>query len=252
MSARSSPALDALRDKIARLETAHGRKHGVLPFGIAPIDDCLPGNGLAYGALHEVIGGGSGAVDGAAAALFVAGIAARSAGKVLWCVAQFDLFAPALEQVGLAPDRLIGVEAGDEKSVLMCVEEALRYGGLGVVVAEVSRLSMVASRRLLLAAEESGVMAIVLRRYRRIREAGDFATPTSAATRWRVSEINTQSLPVPGVAMPRWKVELLRARNHQTGDFIVEACDGKGSLALPANLANGQGAGEAGRYRATA
>jgi hypothetical protein len=34
----------------------------------------LPEGGLALGALHEVAGGGNGAVDGAAAALFTAGI----------------------------------------------------------------------------------------------------------------------------------------------------------------------------------
>ena len=60
------------------------------------IDRVLPGGGLALGALHEVAGGGNGAIDGAAAALFAAGIAARTKGKVLWCVTRQDLFAPAL------------------------------------------------------------------------------------------------------------------------------------------------------------
>jgi hypothetical protein len=49
----------------------------VLPFGFKAIDRHLPGGGLALGALHEVAGGGHGAIDGAAAALFAAGIAAR-------------------------------------------------------------------------------------------------------------------------------------------------------------------------------
>jgi len=40
---------------------------------------------LACGALHEVAGGGADAVHGAAAALFVAGIVARTKGDVLWC-----------------------------------------------------------------------------------------------------------------------------------------------------------------------
>lgn len=48
-------------------------------------------------------------------------------------------------------DECIGVEAGDEKSVLACFEEGLR-GGFGAVVAEIARLSMTASRRLQLAA----------------------------------------------------------------------------------------------------
>jgi hypothetical protein len=68
------------------------------------IDSRLPGGGLALGALHKVAGGGNAAIDGAAAALFAAGIAACTKGKVLWCITRQDLFAPALARVGLAAD----------------------------------------------------------------------------------------------------------------------------------------------------
>jgi protein ImuA len=78
-----------------------------------------------------VAGGGHGAIDGAAAALFAAGIAARLNGKVLWCITRADLFGPALAQAGLGPDRVIYLEAGDDKTVLSCFEEGLRHGGLG-------------------------------------------------------------------------------------------------------------------------
>ena len=151
------PVLEALRDRIQRLEGGGPRRKTVLPFGIKAIDQLLPEGGLALGALHEVAGGGNGAIDGAAAALFAAGIAARTTGRVLWCVARQDLFAPAIAQAGLLPDRVIYVEAGDEKSLLACFEEGLRHGALGAVVAEVARLSMTASRRLQLAAEGSAV-----------------------------------------------------------------------------------------------
>ena len=144
---------------------------------------------MALGALHEVAGGGNDAVDGAAAALFAAGIAARTRGRMLWCVAHQDLFAPALAQAGLVPDRVIYVEAGDDKAVLACFEEALRHSKLGAVVAEVSRLSMIASRRLQLAAEGSGVIGLALRPWRRQAEAAEFRQPTAATTRWRVSAL---------------------------------------------------------------
>ena len=160
MEARPQAALDALRSRIQGIERRGRASHGVLPFGLAPLDAALPGGGLALGALHEVAGGGSGAVDGAAAALFAAGIVARVPGKVLWCVTRPDLFAPALDQAGLDPDRVIYVEAGNEVTVLACFEEGLRHGGLAGVVAEVARLSMTASRRLQLAAETSGTIGI--------------------------------------------------------------------------------------------
>src|ERR1700720_1078275 len=168
------PIVEALRARIRRLEGAAGRRRLVLPFGIKAIDRHLPGGGLALSALHEVAGGGHGAIDGAAAALFAAGIAARTRGKVLCCITRPDLFAPALAQAGLMPDRVIYVEAVDEKSVLICFEEGLRHGGLGAVVAEVARLSMTASRRLQLAAEGSGTIGLAIRRWRRPAEAADF------------------------------------------------------------------------------
>lgn len=205
------------------------------------MDSRLPTRGLALGALHEVAGGGNGAIDGAAAALFVAGIAARTKGKVLWCMSRPDLFAPALAQAGLKSDRVIYVEAGDDKMVLACFEEGLRHGGLGAVVAEVARLSMTASRRLQLAAEESGTVGIAIRRWRRQTEATDFGQPTAATSRWRVSVLPSAPLPVPGVGRARWLVELVRCRAGESADFDLEACDDTGRLALPSHLVHGSG-----------
>ena len=250
--AASRPVLNELRDRIMRLEggKAHGRPF--LPFGLPAIDGVLPGGGLAMGALHEVAGGGNGAIDGAAAALFAAGIAARTKGKVLWCVTRQDLFAPALAQAGLSPNRVIFVEVGDEKDILACFEEGLRHTGLGAAVAEVTRLSMTASRRLQLAAESSGGIGIAIRRWRRHAETADFGQPTAAATRWRVSALPSAPLPVPGVGRARWQLELIRCRAGDSADFIVEACDAKGRLAVPADLAHGQAAAEPGGWRASA
>jgi protein ImuA len=140
-----SPVIDQLRQRIERLE-APRRRRDALSFGLDPIDRVLPDGGLAFGALHEVAGGGNGAVNGAAAALFTAGGAARTRGKVLWCLTRPDLFVPAVAQAGLSSSRVIYVECGDDKTVLGCFEEGLRHNGLGAVIAEVARLSMTASR----------------------------------------------------------------------------------------------------------
>src|SRR5258708_19378313 len=161
------PAVLRLREQIQRLEGAPLGARPVLPFGVAAIDSRLPGGGLALGALHEVAGGGNARSDGVAAAWFAAGIAARTKGKILWCITRQDLFAPALAQVGLAADRVIYVDACDEKSVLACFEEGVRHGGLGAVVAEVARLSMPSSRRLSLAPDASRSIPIAIPRWRR-------------------------------------------------------------------------------------
>lgn len=242
------PALDTLRTRIALIETAARQPHAALPFGLDAIDATLPRGGLALGALHEV----GGCDSGAAATLFVAGIVARTRGFVLWCVARPDLFAPALDQAGLDPDRVIYVEAGAEKAVLACVEEGLRHGGLGGVVGEVARLSMTASRRLQLAAETSGTIGIALRRGPRGAAAMDGGQPTAATTRWRVTALPSTPLPVPGIGRGRWFVELIRCRAGPCAAFKVEACDEEGRLALPADMADRSAAPQAGFRRASA
>jgi protein ImuA len=244
--------LEELRERIRRIEGGSSKRRSVLPFGVKEIDRVLPEGGLALGALHEVAGGANGAVDGAAAALFAAGIAARTTGKIIWCVTRRDLFAPALAQVGLGPNRVVYAEPDDEKAVLACFEEGLRHPGLGAVVAEVAKLSMTASRRLQLAAESSGGIGIAIRRWRRQTDAADFGQPTASVSRWRVTALPSSALPVPGIGRARWQLELIRSRAGESADFIVEACDAKGRLALPADLAYGQGAAEAGGNRASA
>lgn len=89
-------ALASLRAQVRQIEGRHRHASTVLPFGLAEVDSRLPDGGLALGALHEVAGGDKGAIDGAGAALFTAGIAAHTTGKILWCVTRPDLFAPAL------------------------------------------------------------------------------------------------------------------------------------------------------------
>lgn len=234
----ANPVIAQLQERIAHLEGGAACARKILPFGLAAIDRRLPGGGLGLGCLHEIAGGGNGAVDGAAAALFAAGIAARTRGKVLWIVTRSDLFAPAIAQAGLAPDRVIHVEAGDEKALLACFEEGLRHGGLGAVVTETTHLSMTASRRLQLAAEGSDTIGLAVRRWRRQTEAGDFGQPTASVSRWRVSVLPSAALPVPGLGRPRWLVELIRCRSGDSADFEVEACDAQGRITLPSKVAD--------------
>lgn len=230
--ARSSRVIDDLRDRIAHFERSAYRKSLFLPFGVPEIDQRLPGGGIAYGALHEVAGGGSGTVDGAAASLFAAGIAARSKGKILWCLTRPDLFAPALSQAGLHPDRVVYCEGDREEDVLASMEEGLSFGGLGAVVGELVRLPMTASRRLYLAAERTGTIGLVVRRWRRQTEASDYGNPTASTTRWRISVLPSEPLPVAGVGRARWLAELMRVKAGECAEFEIGAPDAKGRISL--------------------
>ncbi len=144
------------------------------------------------------------------AVLFVAGVLALLDGTVLWCLRTRDLFAPALAGAGLHPDRVIFAECGNERTVLLCLEEGLRHAGLAGVVGEVARLPITASRRLQLAAEASGVTAFVIRRWRTVQEAQEFGQLTAATTRWQITAAPSSPLPVPGIGRARWRLELVR------------------------------------------
>ena len=156
--------IDDLRRQIERFGGAQGSRKS-LPFGVLVLDRHLPGRGLTLGALHEVIEEGPAAEFAGTATFFTAGIAARLKGPVLWCLTRRDLFAPGLMQVGLHPDRVIYAETCRDADVLPLIEEGLHQKGLGAVVGEVSRLGLTASRRLQVAAEASGVPALVIRRW---------------------------------------------------------------------------------------
>jgi protein ImuA len=233
-------SLHELRTRIGRIERAErGNPRQVMPFGFPPIDSVLPGRGLALAALHEAAGAGPDVEHGAAAALLIGGILARLQGTVLWVMQQPDLFAPGLAGVGLHPDRLILVSAG--KEVLPVMEEGLRLSGLTAVVGEVAgRLTLAASRRLQLAAEDGGQLAFVLRRSRRFDDPV-LEEPTASVTRWRVAALPTppplpDSPDTPGLGPARWRLELRRCRGGEAGSWIVEACDAQGRLGLPAEF----------------
>lgn len=227
--------LSQLRETIARLERLTPRpRKPALPFGVPAIDQHLQG-GLRRGALHEVAGTGAETEFAGAPALFIAGLAARVKGPILWVVQQRDLFAPALARAGLHPDRVIHVEVPGSDVVLQTMEEGLRCPGLAAVVGEHGgRLSLTASRRLHLAAETSGVTAFLLRRSRLYNDPA-LAGPVAAVTRWRVGVLpSSPPFPdapdVPGIGPRLWQLDLLRCHNGEPGRWVVQAWDGKARM----------------------
>ena len=237
----SSLHLDELRAQIARIErgpaAAYDRPWGqTVSIGAAEIDQALPNGGLALGALHEIAGAGPDTEHGAAAALLTAGILARMTGPVLWAMEYADLFAPGLAGVGLHPDRVLFAAAG--KEVLATMEEGLRHPGLAAVVGEVAgRFSLIATRRLQLAAEQTGVLAIALRRSRQFDDPALMA-PTAAMTRWKVAALPSLPVAVPGLGPARWRLTLTRCRGGETGSWITEACDATGRVHLVPDAAD--------------
>jgi protein ImuA len=245
VSPRAAPsrAIVLLRERIARIERIHakGAAEPSIALGIEAIDQALPTGGIRLGALHEAASAGPDTEHAAAATLFAAGILARLEGPVLWVLRQADLFAPGLAGAGLQPNRIVFAEAG--KDVLPVMEEGLRHAGLAAVVAEhTGRLSLVASRRLQLAAEQAGILAILIRRSPSFDDPV-LNEPTAAVTRWRIAALpSPPALPhapdTPGLGRARWKLDLTRCRGGEPGSWIVEACDATGRLGLVSDTAN--------------
>ncbi len=235
--------LDALRRHIARLERAGVVESAFAPpplrFGAVAVDDVLPTGGLAGGRLHELRDGEITRVpDGKAPVTAVtAGLIARAvreSGKAAaWIGNEETLFLPGLAGFGLSPQDLIVVTPKDDAGTLWAAEECLRGGQLCCVVTEVRDLSLVASRRLQLAAEVGGCTGLLLR--------GDavkkhqLPPPSACVTSWQIT-------PLPGGASvkstlmgpARWRLDLQRCRggvpqawdvewSHDTGGFTVAA-----------------------------
>jgi protein ImuA len=125
------------------------------------------------------------------------------------------LYRSGLLAYGLPPQRLLVAEMKRADSLVWTMEQGARCRALAGVVAEVWRapraLTFTASRRLMLAARQSGVMLLLLR-------LGEEEAHTAAWTRWQV--VPAPSLPdldPRGLGPPRFDVELTRNRTGGLG-----------------------------------
>ncbi|WP_241241892.1 ImuA family protein [Sphingobium algorifonticola] len=207
-----------LKHKIARLERP--RPSGICApasLGHDAIDSAL-GGGLARGHVHEVFAIES--ADAGSASGFVAALAGRLKGNIVWLreeAAQRHegvLHGAGLVEAGLDPARLILGVLSDPLSVLQAAGDVVRCPEIGVAVIELWRqprlLDLTASRRLALAAETSGVTAILLR-------IAAQPAPSAAQTRWRVAAAASTPLEANAPGHPAWEVELLRQRGRPAG-----------------------------------
>jgi len=240
-----SDAFAALKLRIRQIErggaVARAAENRSLPL-LPVLDRLWPEGGLPLGCLHEARGDNRAAGYGALTA-FGAALAGNIAGPgstTLWCgrFGGLDVYGPGLAQVGLDPARLILASATSDADILAAMEEGLRHPVLACVVGEVGRLALTASRRLQLAAEKSGVTAIVLRTPQRKPLEAD-AEPVAAATRWRVTVLPSAAHIIPEAGQARWQLELLQSRNGAAGQWIVEAPDAQGHLRLSSPVADG-------------
>ena len=229
-TARQATSIASLRKLIAAYGSDSSQRT-TLPFGIEELDQALPGGGIALGALHEFSEDASRGWYAANAVSFIAGILARLDGPVLWCLHSRDLFAPALARVGLDPNRIVFCETWKDADILPAMEEGLRINGLAGVVGELKRLPMTASRRLQLAAENSGVTAFAI-----ARSQEHMGEANAAYSRWRITPAPSVACLDDALGRACWRVELLRCRGAAPHNWLLEACNAEGRCALSANV----------------
>jgi protein ImuA len=228
MSARMN-TLASLRGDIERLE-AHGDGYALrkAALGHAGADAALRG-GLALAAVHEVFAEGH---QSAAATGFIAGLAGRVAPRrpLVWVRQDFSeielgaLSMSGLAELGLDPRCVVSVRAADVDTALRTAADALACDAVGVVVlevwGEVRQLDLVASRKLTLASQASGVTGLLLR-------VAAQPQPSTAETRWIVRAAHSPpSTPWSAWGAPVFDAELVRNRHGPVGRWIMEwKCD---------------------------
>ena len=205
--------LASLRGRIERIE-AYGEAYAPdrVALGHAEADATLQG-GLAVGAMHEVFA--EAGRQSAAATGFVAGLAGRVTAHrpLVWVRQDFSeiesgaLSMNGLAELGLDPRLVVTVRAADVDTALRTAADALACDAIGVVVLEVwgeaRPLDLVASRKLTLVAQASGVTGLLLR-------VAAEPQPSTAETRWIVRAAH--SPPAGGWASPSPRSSVAGAR----------------------------------------
>ncbi|TPG15704.1 hypothetical protein [Sphingomonas oligophenolica] len=193
------------------------------PFGVSagardPVEAWLR-QGLARAQLHELYA--LDAQDAAAATGFAVALAIAAGALPLLWIRTDDaerrhgrILGAGLVELGMAPTALVIASVADEAGLLRAAADAARCAGLGTLVVEshdrAPRIDLTATRRLMLAAEASGVTVLLLR-------LGAEPTPSAATTRWGVTAIPSTPLPTDAPGHPSFAVELLRRRGGPAG-----------------------------------
>lgn len=222
----------AIVDRVRELEAASRVGGRPIATGWGAVDRELPAGGLPRGCLHEWLG------EDAPPLHVLAHLALRAAGDggwVCWVGQAVWVYGHALSRAGLLGRSLL-LDPPPGPARVWAMDCALRCPGM-VVVGDGAGLDMAQTRRLQLAAEAGGAVALIA------RPARDASTLSAAMTRWRVA----RAIGPDGAA--RWTVRLLRCKGAASLSdrvFMLERTEDAGVVALPALVAGGPVASAAG------
>ncbi len=220
--------IEQLQAQIARIEDAPSRGNITpLSSGCPPLDALMPHGGFLPGTLVEWLAEGAGTGPATLAAL--AARQAVSNGRALVVVDRRGRFyPPAAVRLGIDPQRLILVRAATQADQFWAVDQSLRCRGVGAVLAWPRRLDAHTFRRWQLAAEEGGVLGLL------IRPAAARKEPS-----WAEVRLWIEPLPSGAEARRRLRLHLLRCHGPNAGRTLeVEIDDETYSVSPASQLAD--------------
>lgn len=192
------------------------------PIHVHPEMATTPIPSLATGLEEVCVAGASGVAAGLGFLVSAAGEAAGRGGLMAaapraWFRERGRLLAGGLAQVGLTSRPLLLIATATEIEALWALEEGLRSGAVGLAIGAVEAASLLATRRLDLAARAAGATATLIK----TRPAKDLS---AARRRWRVAPHPSGPHPFDPKASgsARWRVTLERSRDGASGDWIFE------------------------------
>ncbi|BDC52779.1 hypothetical protein F183_A50940 [Bryobacterales bacterium F-183] len=176
------------------------------------VNQWLPHRGVPAGCIHEVKG-----AHLSNAIAFAGILSARLAGdngQVLYLAPDRRLHPLGLLPYGLKLNQILHVSAKRQQDLAWVALEALRCAQVSAVVAVLDGIDLKDSRRLQLAAEDSGATGFFLGH----AASAPIASPV---TRWRIAP-HVSGDRQRRFDQPSWKVDLLYCRGGRPGSWTLE------------------------------
>jgi protein ImuA len=209
----TTPLIEALAEQVRRIEGARrAAAQTVISSGLPALDALLPDGGFRQGSLVEWLSEDSGS-GAATLALLAARQAARDGGTLVVVDRQRLFYPPAAVRLKIDLERLMIVRPAGRRDHAWALDQVLRSRGVAAVWCFPGEQDQHTLRRWQLAAEASGVLALML------RAASARHEPSWAELRLLVEPITGPAQVTMGRGR-RWRVELLRCRSGHAGATV--------------------------------
>jgi protein ImuA len=226
---------------------------GHLSFGASSVDKRLRGK-MPRAALHEIFSAKPEDIASSSAFALMLMLRLGETGRpTVWIaeekvrIRSGGLYPPGLVAIGGNPDAMVLVEAANARDALRASADAIRSGAAGAVILSIhgnaALIDLTATRRLMLAASQAKVLALLLR-------FDATPAPSAAYSRWQIASAPSLPLAADAPGLPAFDVTLTRHRggvapflmrlewNHETRTFREPSLSG-GLYALASGGAAG-------------